>query len=97
MKKIATLLVFVVVSSCSTQTFLLSKKGGFISDHTTLQSFFIFGINQQRSINVADVCGGADKVARVLTKIGPFESVLAIMTLGIYVPRTLQIYCISKV
>jgi len=41
----------------------------------------------------ANICGGADKVAKVQSKLEPKDLFFGIITLGIYTPHTANVYC----
>jgi hypothetical protein len=55
--------------------------------------FFISGIGQEQEIDAARVCGGADRVAKTTTLLTPANWAAGFFTLGIYTPRTTEVYC----
>lgn len=57
------------------------------------QTFFVSGIGQMKSVNAAQVCGGAGKVEGVAVEQSATDVLFGIITLGIYTPRTARVYC----
>jgi hypothetical protein len=57
------------------------------------QAFFIDGLGQKTTIDAAQACGGAAKVAGVAVEETGLEVLLSVVTLGIYTPRTARVYC----
>ena len=98
MKKIllpALLLGVVFISGCATQTYYLNQDD---STQATLkeekkQHFFIRGIAQEDTLNAAEICGSADKVAKVSSRLSFTDVVLRILTWSLYTPRTAEVYC----
>lgn len=94
MKKIAAIIgMAVVMTGCATQTALIHGGGQATPSLSESQAFFVGGIGQERTINAAQVCGGASNVAKVQSKLEPKDILLGTITLGIYTPRTAQVYC----
>ena len=96
MKKLmATLMIgsTLLATGCATQTGLIKKNAPATPTYTESQSFFVSGIGQEKTIDAAKICGGADKVAQVQSKLEPKDLFLGIITLGIYTPHTAKVYC----
>lgn len=55
--------------------------------------FFISGLGQEKTIDAAAVCGGADKVSRTETQLTFMNGFLNVITFGIYTPREARVYC----
>ncbi|MNC68149.1 Bor protein [compost metagenome] len=51
------------------------------------------GIGQAKTIDAAQVCGGADKVVRTEVQESGTDVLFRIITLGIYTPREARVYC----
>lgn len=83
-----------LASGCATQTFLLSGANSTL-DYETSETFFVAGIGQEVEVNAAEVCGGADSVAKVETELRAIDVVFSYITGGIYSPRTSRVYCKS--
>lgn len=93
MKKIATtLLLALAVTGCATQTATIQPTSH-TKDTTQTHQFFLSGIGQEKTVDVAKVCGGADKVAQVQSTQAPKDILLSVITLGIYTPHTATISC----
>ncbi|RLL49982.1 hypothetical protein D8Y20_12415 [Mariprofundus sp. EBB-1] len=58
-----------------------------------MQTFFISGLGQSKEMDAAQICGGADKVAKVEAQQSAMNIVLGILTAGIYTPRDARVYC----
>ena len=86
-------LVAVTLSGCAQQTFKVNNGIAETPTQETRQSFFINGIGQSKTIDAAQVCGGADKVIRTEVQESGTDVLLRIVTLGIYTPREARVYC----
>ena len=90
--KTALALTVVLATGCAQQTFVMN------GDDTTpttnkAQAFFVGGIGQTKTINAAEVCGGADKVQKVESQTTFLNGVLQLVTFSIYTPRQARVYC----
>ena len=95
MKKIISAAILaLVVSGCAQQTFVMSDANNQIKEETS-QNFFVYGIGQEKEIDAASVCGGADKVAKVETQDTFVNGLLRVVTFGIYTPRDARVFCKS--
>lgn len=93
MKKLATALVIAAtLTGCATQTANL-RPATQTNDVVTSHKFFVSGIGQEKTIDAAAVCGGADKVAKVQSKQEAKDVLLGVVTFGIYTPRTATVSC----
>ncbi|WGE47421.1 Bor family protein [Actinobacillus equuli] len=96
MKKFITAsLLAVFLAGCTTQT---AHVVGKVTDNikptkSVNQHFFIGGIGQEETLNVLEVCGSADKVNQVETVLSGSNILVGLLTLGIYTPRTANVYC----
>ena len=82
-----------LASGCATQTGLIKKNSQTVPKHSESQPFLFWGIGQKKTLDVAQICGGADKVAKVQTIQEPMDILLGVITIGIYAPRTANVYC----
>jgi len=82
-----------LITGCATQTGLIQKNHQTIPKSSDSQTFLFWGIGQEQSTDAAKVCGGAENVTKVQTVQQPMDIVLTALTLGIYSPRTAQVYC----
>ncbi|MDW0617065.1 Bor family protein [Mannheimia haemolytica] len=97
MKKLLAMSVLtaLLTTACTTQT---AHIGGKVTDNikptkSVTQSFFIGGIVQEETLNVVEVCGSKDKVQQVETVLSGGDILLGLVTIGIYTPRTANVYC----
>lgn len=94
MKKLVFLGVFAALSTgCATQTYLLSNQSQATPSVDKAQTFFVSGLAQQQEINAAEVCNGANNVAKVEAQHSFLNGVLGTISSGIYTPRQVRIYC----
>lgn len=97
MKSITLVAAIVLMTGCATQTYTMS---GDTTDAAPKQptkeisqTFWVEGIGQQKVLDAAQVCGGADKVIKVESKETFLDGLYGVLTLGIYTPRTAKVYC----
>lgn len=93
MKKIALIAMALALGGCATQRFDVQTAQPLSPTLDDAQSFFVSGIGQNKEVDVAKVCGGANNVQRVETQLTPGNIVLGVVTLGIYTPRQIRVYC----
>ena len=94
MKKLMAVSVLVLgLSGCAQQTFTIKDNAGIQPSQETRQTFFLSGIGQSKLINAAQVCGGADKVARTEVQESGLDVLFRVITFGIYTPREARVYC----
>jgi hypothetical protein len=94
MKKIALIAMALALGGCATQKFEVQSAAQAAPALDVAQSFFISGIGQSKEVDAAKVCGGAAKVRSVETQLTPANIGLALITLGIYTPRQIRVYCV---
>ena len=87
-----TLVIFVSLSACSTQTALLNGKGGVLTKDE-MQTFFVSGLGQTQTIDAAATCGGAEKVVKVERSHSALNWFLGLLTFSIYTPYDARVYC----
>lgn len=89
-------LITALLSSCATQSFDVNPPVAPMNEATLEESqpFFVGGIGQSALIDAAEVCGGAENVARVETELSFLDGLLAGLTGSIYSPRTARVYCL---
>ncbi|MCC4796630.1 Bor family protein [Enterovibrio norvegicus] len=93
MKKTAVLVVgALMLSGCAQQTFVVNDKQGNLEEEA-MQSFFVSGIGQKKTIDAASICGGAENVAKVEVQQTFLDGFLGVVTFGIYTPRDARVYC----
>ncbi|MEB6380612.1 Bor family protein [Leclercia adecarboxylata] len=85
--------VAAALSGCAQQTFKINNGIAEKPAQETRQSFFVNGIGQSKTIDAAQVCGGADKVIRTEVQESGTDVLLRVVTLGIYTPREARVYC----
>ncbi len=93
MKKIAVAALVLSLTGCAIQRFDVRSDVQNAPTHDNSQSFWVGGIGQSEEIDAAKVCGGAAKVQRVETQMTAGNVGLTILTLGIYSPRQVRVYC----
>ena len=83
------------ISGCSKTNIHVqqSSNTGQVEKYDRAQHFFVWGIAQQRTVDAASICGGADKVARVETQKTAVNGLLDLLTGGLYQPRQARVFC----
>ena len=79
--------------SCSTRTFNLNSGGSDVAAVDKMQSFFVYGIGQEQTLNASTICGGSDKIIKVQTETTFLNGLLAALSYNIYAPRQVRVYC----
>ena len=86
------LLLCIALSACATQSVVLQNSPPVLKQEE-MQHFFVSGLGQTQSINAADVCGGANRVAKVERVQTALNWFLGLLSSGIYTPYTAKVYC----
>ena len=82
-----------LVTGCATQTYYVNGRTTSEPTVDKMQSFFLSGIGQEQELDAAGVCGGADKVVKVQSKLEFVDWFLGAISFGIYTPRHAKVYC----
>ena len=94
--KLLLLSIFLVLNliSCVTNRVYFVEKPDLSAANSNKirQDFFLLGIGQTKEINVKEVCG-SKKPDWAQTQFSAMDTILGIITLAIYTPRTVDIYC----
>lgn len=85
----------VIASGCATQSFVMNAEAELTPTYDTMQPFFVDGIGQTQQINAAQICGGADQVAKIETQHTFMNGFLGVISSGIYTPRQATVYCVA--
>lgn len=93
MKKMTLIALAMALSGCATQRFDVQSANQALPAFDDAQTFFVSGIGQNQEIDAGKVCGGAQNVDRVETQLTPANIALSLLTLGIYTPRQVRVYC----
>ncbi len=91
--KVIALIFVISVSACSAQQFNINGDAGEIPTEETSQHFYVAGIGQERIIDAAEICGGADNIIKVESYTTFFNGLVSILTLGLYAPRSADVFC----
>ena len=86
------LLLCLALSACATQSVVLQNSPPVLKQDE-MQHFFVSGLGQTQSVNAAEVCGGANRVAKVERVESGLNIFLGFITNGIYTPYTAKVYC----
>jgi hypothetical protein len=90
----AILAASLVMAGCANQRFNVSGDvAGTSPKVEDSQTFWLDGIGQAKTVDAAQVCGGAAKVLGVGVEQTGTDVLLGLVTLGIYTPRTARVYC----
>jgi len=89
---IYSLALCLTLCACATQSVVL-QNGNSSLKQEEMQTFFVQGLGQTQTLNAAEVCGGANRVAKVERVLTPLNWLLGLLTSGIYTPITAKVYC----
>ncbi len=95
---IATIVSFLFITSCSTQTFKVSPniKREIPSGNphfSKWSNFFLSGLGQSDFKDADAMCKESDGIAFLETRQSFVQGLVGVVTYGIYTPRTMNIYC----
>lgn len=92
MKLFLSIITFtLLISGCATQQFVNSSGGVEMQDK--FDHFFVNGIGQEAITNAAEVCGGADNIARVERSHTFLNWLAGFLSYGIYSPYQSRVFC----
>lgn len=87
-------LVVLLMSSCSTVT-ISNRENYKTSTEPNFERsypFFMWGLAGEKEVNVADICQGKSP-KQMQTQMTFIDGLLTGITLGIYAPRTVKVWC----
>jgi len=87
------ILTVIALTGCATQTYNINGDTTALPTQEKSQAFFLQGIGQQKNMNAADICGGAENIIKVESEETFINILLRVVTFGIYTPRTARVYC----
>lgn len=94
LKRVIIALTLILTSGCSTVT--ISPKG--VTKYSTeptyedSKKFYLLGLVGENDVDVKDICGNRP-VRQIQTQDTFLDSFLTIITLTIYSPRTVKVWC----
>jgi hypothetical protein len=93
MRKLAIAAIVLSLTGCALQRFDVRPETQNAPTYDDSQTFWVSGIGQSESIDAAKVCGSASNVQRIETQRTAGSVVLGLLTLGIYTPHQIRVYC----
>ncbi len=90
-------LALVITTGCQTVTMVKDAKSNTAEDPSWQESqpFFLFGLVGERHIDVVKACNGQTPTM-VAAQTTFLDGFLGVITIGIYTPRSLKIWCTTK-
>lgn len=83
-----------LLSGCAQQTFFVHEGNPGQPTREVSHDFVLAGIGQSEMVDAALAChGDPKKVARLEMQQSPQDTLMTVLTLGIYTPRTTRVYC----
>ena len=83
-----------LITGCAQQTFTVGNKPTAVTPKETItHHFFVSGIGQEKTVDAAKICGGAENVVKTETQQTFVNGLLGFITLGIYTPLEARVYC----
>lgn len=95
MKAILGVALALALTGCATQSYTINGGAMADPDKEVMQNFFVAGIGQTQEMDAAEICGGADKIAKVESEMSFLNGLLGAISYGIYTPRQAKVYCIK--
>lgn len=92
-KLLVSAILAATLTGCAQQAFTIKNEPAVAPKQVITHHFFISGLAQEKTIDAAAVCGGADKVIRTEVQHTFVNGLLGFVTLGIYTPREARVYC----
>jgi hypothetical protein len=86
------LLLAIAASGCYKATFMTNSTVVKGQDHDQWNSFFLWGLVGQETLDVRQFCAGG-QVAQVRTGANVLTGLVSFVTLGIYAPRMAYVWC----
>ncbi len=86
------LLLAIAASACYKATFITNPAAVKGQDHDQWNSFFLWGLVGQETLDVRQFCAGG-QVAQVRTGANLLTGLVSAVTLGIYAPRMAYVWC----
>ncbi|MEE4162489.1 MAG: Bor family protein [Woeseiaceae bacterium] len=97
MKRISNALHLAVLglflTGCASQTFTINGSTTAEPSEQSSQHFFIHGLGQEKVVDAASLCNGAENIVKVEAQQTFVNGLLATITWGIYTPRDVMVYC----
>jgi len=93
MKKVMMLTAVLMMAGCAAQTYQINRGGMPAPTANETQNFYLGGISQEQELDAAAICGGANKVAKVVSRQELDDWFLGAITFGLYTPRHANVYC----
>jgi hypothetical protein len=90
------ILFAMLMTSCATQTNMLTNSYDVEEVERGNDPFFIGGIGQTQTHNLENICKPGYEPAKTQTVLSPGNWLMAVITLGIYTPRQYSVYCTKK-
>ena len=83
-----------LITGCAQQTFTVGNKPTAVTPKEPItHHFFVSGIGQEKTVDAAKICGGAENVVKTETQQTFVNGLLGFITLGIYTPLEARVYC----
>lgn len=100
MKIVSYFILLVLLSSCiQSQNYLIHDEyyNSQVPSYVEEQNFYFLGLGQEKIINKpGKYCDEKDHiVSKVVTKVTPTQYFFTFITLSVYSPRTVEIYCLD--
>ena len=91
-KNIFVLISLFFVMGCATQQFTTGGTSE-VKRQDKFDHFFVDGIGQEATVNAAEVCGGANNVAKVERSTTFLNGFVSWLSFGIYTPEQSRVFC----
>ena len=82
-----------LITGCAQQTFTVQTTAAVAPKETITYHFFCFNWAEEKTVDAAKICGGAENVVKTETQQTFVNGLLGFVILGIYTPLEARVYC----
>ena len=93
MRKVLLISMALALCGCATQRFDVRTPATPYPALDDAQTFWIGGVGQDQELDATRVCGSSTKVVRVEMEKTAGNIGVSLLTLGVYSPRQVRVYC----
>jgi hypothetical protein len=93
MRKVLLISMALALCGCATQRFDVRTPATPYPALDEAQTFWIGGVGQDQELDATRVCGSSAKVVRVEMEQTAGNLGVSLLTLGVYSPRQVRVYC----
>jgi len=96
LRSLAVVFIAASLTACMKTTFYTDGNpidDSQVATREDISHYFIEGLGQRSDVNAAEICGGAENVAKVQTQRTFVNYLVSVITFGFYTPQQYRVYC----